>query len=50
MTEPKIVERGGSFDGLNIFYLQYNIIFPEGRYRLEFKMNGVYYSKEFEVQ
>ncbi len=49
-TVPSIVERGGTYDGLEYFYLQYNIVFPSGRYRLEFLYNGAYYEKEFEIK
>ena len=50
-TEPKITGRGGIyFDQPNVFYLEYNIKFPEGRYELGFSYNGIYYSKVFEIK
>ena len=49
-TTPSIVERGETYDGPEYFYLQYNYTFPSGRYRLEFKYEGAYYEKEFEIK
>ncbi len=48
-TQPRIVERGETYDGPNVVYLQYNIKFPSGRYELEIPYEGVYYRKEFEI-
>lgn len=49
-TVPRIVERGETYDGPNVFYLQYNIKFLSGRYELEFPYEGVTYRKEFEIK
>ena len=49
-TEPRVVGKGKSWDGPNIFYLDFNITFPSGRYELEFMYNDVYYRKEFEIK
>lgn len=49
-TEPRVVGKGESWDGPNIFYLDFNITFPSGRYELEFMYNDVYYRKEFEIK
>ena len=49
-TVPSIVGRGETYDGPNVFYLQYNIKFLSGRYELEFPYEGVTYRKEFEIK
>ena len=50
MQEPRVTEKGETWDGPNVFYIQYNVTFPKGKYKLEIHYDGVYYSKEFEIQ
>lgn len=49
-TDPRVVGKGETWDGPNIFYIDFNITFPSGRYELEFMYDGVYYRKEFEIK
>lgn len=50
IQEPKVTEKGETWDGPNVFYIQYNVTFPKGKYKLEIYYDGVYYSKEFEIE
>lgn len=49
-TDPKVVQKGETWDEPNVFYIQFNITFPSGRYELEFIYNDAYYRKEFEIK
>lgn len=49
-TQPEIIDYGETWDGPKVFDIQYNVVFPSGRYELEFLYDGAYYKKEFEIK